>query len=93
MKWVTIRSKPLDRRERYRNNARRCAATAIALRQASERVAILQIAQSWMKLADHTAEHGAMARDNAQSFGQSLGQPLLRGADAATAPRTPKISR
>jgi hypothetical protein len=85
MKWVIYRSKPLDRRERYRNNARRCAAAAIALRQTSERVAILQIAQSWMKLADHTAEQGAIARDNSR--------PLLRGGEAATAPRTPKISR
>jgi hypothetical protein len=76
-------SKPLDRRERYRNKARQCAAAAGALRQITERVAVLQLAQSWMKLADHAGEAGAHALDNSQQ--------LFGGIDAATAPRTPKM--
>jgi hypothetical protein len=64
--------------------ARQCAAVVTTLQQTSERVAVLQIAQSWMKLADHAGEREAIAENS---------QQLFRDTDAAIAPRIPKISR
>lgn len=43
----------MDRREKYRKKALECLIAAENLRDPAERVAVLQIAQSWMSLADH----------------------------------------
>jgi hypothetical protein len=45
----------LDRREKYRGKALQCLLAAEKLHDPAERIKVLQIAQSWMSLADHVS--------------------------------------
>jgi hypothetical protein len=65
------RSRPLDRREKYRMKALLCLLAAEKLHDPTERVTILQIAQSWMSLADYVVGRRNYSTAHRSSAGSS----------------------
>jgi hypothetical protein len=61
----------LDRREKYRLKALQCLLVAETIHDAAERVAVLQIAQSWMSLADHVGSQRNYSSAHRLSAGPS----------------------
>ena len=48
----------VNRRENYRQKAAECAEAAEGASDATERLALLEIAQVWLRLADHAPSEG-----------------------------------
>jgi hypothetical protein len=64
-------------RELYQGEARRCVAAAETMHEPAERAAMLGIAQSYMKLADHVGARGDPCEPTAERNSRRSGPAAI----------------